>query len=225
MAARHNRRFIRDARSIRAEGHVVSASFDDAQVLTLFLRENVAEDAALFALEVLASGAEFVEHTARHKNGCRQLGSGVVEFLSRGLAVILENADVLESAISLQILNPLRGQTQELFDLDVTDIPDMAIVAGIFQQNFVSPHRSHAVVESVAAAGRLAFDVIQSLRMDNRARRPRTTIHAGQGGDHIGYVGGRATKTAGLGAWRGLADVVARDHPGPGYGILAQFHG
>ena len=149
------------------------------------MRQNVAEDAALLALEVLASGAEFVEHTARHKNGCRQLGSGVVEFLPGCLAVILENADVLESAIALQILNPLRGQTQELLDLDVTGIPDMAIVAGIFQQNFVSAHRSHAVVESVAAAGRLAFDVVQGLRMDDRARRPRAPIHAGQGGDDI----------------------------------------
>src|SRR6202795_902251 len=212
MAARHDPGLVRDTRSIRAEGHVVSASFDDAQVLTLFLRENVAEDAALFALEVLASGAEFVEHAARHKNGCRQLGSGVVEFLSRGLAVILENADVLESAISLQILNPLRGQTQELFDLDVTGIPDMAIVTGILQQNFVSAHRSHAVVESVAAAGRLAFDVVQGLRMNDRARRRRAAIHTGQGGDDVGSVGGGATKTAGLGAWRGLAGIVASDH-------------
>src|ERR1700676_1568312 len=101
----------------------------------------------------------------------------------------------------------------------------MAIVAGIFQQKFVSAHRSPAVVESVAAAGRLAFDVIQGLRMDNRARRPRAAIHAGRGGDDIRSVGGRATKTAGLGAWRGLADIVASDHPGTGDGIFAQFHG
>src|SRR5260370_5058823 len=119
MAARHNPGFIRNSRRVRAEGHVVSARLHDTQVLTFFLRQNVAENAALFALEVLASGAEFVEHTARHKNGCRQLGSGVVEFLSRSLAVILENADVFESAIALQILNPLRGYAQELFDLDV----------------------------------------------------------------------------------------------------------
>src|SRR5216683_133293 len=187
MAARHDPGLVRDAWSIRAEGHVVSSRFDDAQVLTLLLRQNVAEDAALFALEVLASGAEFVADAARHENSCRQLGSGVVEFLSRGLAVILENADVLESAIALQILNPLRGQTQELFHLDVTGIPDMAIVAGILQQNFVSAHRSHAVVESVAAAGRLAFAMVQGLGMDQRARRPRAAIHAGQVGDDMGW--------------------------------------
>src|ERR1700686_3691997 len=182
MAARHNPGCIRNARRVRAEGPVVAARLHDTQVLTFFLRQNVAENAALFALEVLASGAKFVEDAARHENSCRQLGSGVVEFLSRSLAVILENADVLESAIALQILNPLRGQTQELFDLDVTGIPDMAIVAGIFPQNFVSAYRSHAVVESVAAAGGLAFDVVQGLRMDNRARRPRAAIHPGQGG-------------------------------------------
>jgi hypothetical protein len=38
----------------------------------------------------------------------------VLEFLSGALAVILENADVLEPAVALQILNSLRGQTQEL---------------------------------------------------------------------------------------------------------------
>src|SRR5260370_20374754 len=169
MAARHDPGLVRDTRSIRAEGHVVSSRFDDTQVLTLLLRENVAEDAALFALEVLASGAEFVEHTARNKNGCRQLGSGVVEFLPGCLAVILENADVLESAIALQILNPLRGQTQALFNLDVTRIPDMAIVAGIFQQNFVSAHPSPAVVEAVAAAGPPPLRWVQGLRMGHPA--------------------------------------------------------
>src|SRR5882762_3410700 len=225
MAARHDPSLVRHARSIRAESHVVSSRFDNAQVLTLLLRQNVAEDAALFALEVFASGAEFVEHTARHENGCRQLGSGVVEFLSGCLAVILENADVLEAAVALQILNPLCRQTQELFDLDVTGIPDMAIVAGILQQNFVSAHRSHSVVESVASAGRLAFDVVQGLRMNDRAGRPCAAIHAGQVSNDLGWLGGSATKRAGLGAWRGLADIIASDHPGAGDGIFAQFHG
>src|SRR4029077_4098158 len=224
MAARHNPGFIGDARSIGAEGYVVSAIFDDAQGLILLLGQNVAENATLFALEIVACGTEFVENAAWHKNSCGQLRSGVVEFLSRGVAVILENADVLEPAIALQILNPLRGQTQELFDLDVTGIPDVAIVAGIFQQNLVSAHRSHAVVESVAAAGRLTFDVVQGLRMYDRARRPCAAIYAGQVSNDFGWLGGSSTKGAGLGAWRGLADIVASDHPGPGDGIFAQFH-
>src|SRR6266446_1194757 len=225
MAARHDPGLVRDARSVGAESHVVSSRFHDTQVLTFFLRQNVAEDAALFALEVFASGAKFVEDAAWHKNGCRQLGSGVVEFLPGCLAVILENADVLESAVALQILNPQRGQAQELFDFDVGGIPDMAVVAGIFQQNFVSAHRSHAVIESVAAARRLAFDVVQGLWMDQRARRPRAAIHAGQVGDDMGWVGGSTTKGAHFGARREFADVVAGDHPGTGDGIFAQFHG
>src|SRR5882762_2569601 len=225
MAPRHNPGFVRNARRIGAEGYVVSAIFYDAQALLLLLCQNVAENATFLALEIVASGAEFVEHAAWHENSCRQLGRGVVEFLSGCLAVILENADILESAVALQILNPQGGQTQELFDLDVTGIPDMAIVAGIFQQNFVSAHRSHAVVESVAAAGRLAFDVVQGLRMNDRAGRPCAAIHAGQVSNDLGWLGGSATKRAGLGAWRGLADIIASDHPGAGDGIFAQFHG
>src|SRR5260370_36068506 len=120
VGARHDAGLVREGRSIRAEGHVVSSSFNDAQVLTFLLRQNVAEDAALFALEVLASGAEFVKDTAWHKNGRRQLGIRLVEFLSGCLAVFLDNADVLDAAVALQIMNPMRGQTQILFDLEVS---------------------------------------------------------------------------------------------------------
>ena len=51
--------------------------------------------------------------------------------------MILENADVLEPAVALQILNSLRGQAQKLLDFEVARIPEMAVVAGIFEQDFV----------------------------------------------------------------------------------------
>src|ERR1700674_4517473 len=131
MAARHNPGFIRDARSIGAEGHVVSAIFDDPQALMLLLGQNVAEDATLFALEIVASGAEFIEDATRHESGCGQLRRGMVEFLSGALAVILENADVLEPAVALQILNPHRSQTKKLFNFQIARVPDVAVMAGI----------------------------------------------------------------------------------------------
>ena len=104
----------------------------------------------------------------------------------------------LKPAVALQILNPQRGQTQELFDFDVARIPEMAVVARIFEQNFVSADRSHAVVEAVAAAGRLAFDVVERMRMDDGARRPGAAIHARQVGDDLGGLGGRHRKTGRL---------------------------
>jgi hypothetical protein len=104
--------------------------------------------------------------------------------------VILENADVLEAAVALQILNAQRGQTQKLFDFGVARIPEMAVVARIFQQNFVSAHRSHAVVEAVAAARRFAFDVVERMGMDDGTRRPGAAIHAGQVGDDLRGLGG-----------------------------------
>src|SRR6266478_5109553 len=61
--------------------------------------------------------------------------------------------------------------------------------------------------------------------MDERARRPRAAIHAGQVGDDMGRVCGGTTKRAHFGARRELADIVAGDHPGTGDGIFAQFHG
>src|ERR1039457_6541957 len=109
MAARHNPGFIRRARGLGGEGHLGSRGFPDAQVLPLLLRQNVAEDAALFTLEIVASGAELVKDAARHESGCRELRGRVLEFLAGSLAVVLENADVLEAAVALQILNSQRG--------------------------------------------------------------------------------------------------------------------
>ena len=139
MAARHDPSFVRDARRIGTEGHVVSAHFDHAQVLPLLLRENVAENAALFGFEIVAPSTEFVEDAARHKDGCGELGSGVFEFLSGSRAVILENADVFEPAVALQILKPQRSQTKELFDFGVPGIPQMAVVARILEQTLCAP--------------------------------------------------------------------------------------
>src|SRR5208337_4383036 len=225
MAAGHDPGFVGDARSKGAEGQVVSANFDDAQALALLLRQNVAENAALLGFEIVASGAQFVEDAAWHESGCSELGRGMVELLSGSRSVILENADVLEAAVALQILDPLRRKTQELFHFDVACIPDMAVVTGIFDQYFVSADRSHAIVEAIAAAGRFAFDVVERMRMDYRARRPCAAIHAGQVGDDVRWLRGRTTKTAGFGARRGLDDIVAGDHPGTRDGIFAELHG
>jgi hypothetical protein len=149
----------------------------------------------------------------------------VLEFLSGCRAVILENADVLEPAVALQILYSHRGQTQELFDFEVARIPEVGVVARIFEQHFMSADRSHAVVEAVAAARRLAFDVVQRMRMDDRARRPGAAIHARQVGDDLRRRGGRTAKPAGLGTGSGLDDIVTGNHPGTGNGIFAEFHG
>src|SRR5450755_4631187 len=134
MAARHDPGFVRHARSKWAKGRVVTANFEDAQVLLFLLRQDVTENAALFAFEILASGAKFVEHATRHKSGCGQLGSRVLELLPCGLAMILEDADVLEAGVALQVLKPRSGQTQKLFRLCVARIPEMSIVARIFEQ-------------------------------------------------------------------------------------------
>ena len=147
MAARYNPSFVRNPRSIGAKRHIVAAHFNDAQPLALLLRENVAENAAFFALKILAPSAQLIQDAARHKNRRRQLRRGVIEFLSRRLAMILENADVLKPAVALQILNSLRGQPQKLLDFDVLGIPDVAIVPWIFQQNLVRSDRSHAVIK------------------------------------------------------------------------------
>ena len=147
------------------------------------------------------------------------------EVLAGCFAVILENADVLEPAVALQILNSHRGQSQELFDFEVARIPEVGVVARIFEQDFMRADCSHAVVEAVPAARRLAFDVVERMRMDDGARRPGAAIHSGQGGDDLAWLGGRTAKPAGLRRWSRLDDIVTGNHPGTCDGIFAEFHG
>src|SRR5579862_5401334 len=119
MAAWHDPRFIGNPRSVGAKRYIVAARFNDAQPLALLLRQNVAENAALFALKIFTPSPQLIQDAPRHKNGRRQLRGGMIEFLSRRLAMILENTDVLKPAVAFQILNSLRGQPQALLDLDV----------------------------------------------------------------------------------------------------------
>src|ERR1700719_3558045 len=107
MAARHHPGLVRDPGRIGTKSNIVAANLDDAQSLSLLLSQNVAENAALFRLIVVAPGAQLVEHAARHERSCRQLRSRMFKFLSRPLSVIFEDADVLQAAVTLQILNSL----------------------------------------------------------------------------------------------------------------------
>ena len=142
----------------------------------------------------------------------------------RSGAVILEDADVLEPAVALQILNAQRRQTQKLFDFKVARSPEMAVMTRIFQQNFMRPHRSHAVVKTIATARRLALDVVERMRMDDGARRPGAAVHTGQVGDDLRCLSGRTAKPAGFGMRSGLDDIITGNHPGTGDGIFAEFH-
>ncbi len=67
MGARENPGFVGNARSVGTQGNVVSAGFEHAEGLALFLAEDVAEHAALFGDEVFASCAQFVKYAARNK--------------------------------------------------------------------------------------------------------------------------------------------------------------
>ena len=70
----------------------------------------------------------------------------MIELLSGALAVILEDADVLEAAVALQILDAHRCQPQELFDLAIGHIPHVAVMTRIFDENFMGANRPHSVV-------------------------------------------------------------------------------
>ncbi len=64
------------------------------------------------------------------------------------------------------------ARRRNMADLIVAGIPELAVVPGIFDQDFMSANRIHAVVDAVAAAAGLAFNVIERRGMHHGARRP-----------------------------------------------------
>src|SRR5437588_6040900 len=131
MASRHDPSLIGNPRRVRTESNKVAAHFQHALVLTKFMRNDVAEDAALLLLEIIASGSQLIEHATRHESGRSELSGRMFEFLPSTGSVILEDADVLEASIPFQILNSVGDQQQELFDFGVAGVPQMPVVSWI----------------------------------------------------------------------------------------------
>src|SRR5580658_3836226 len=100
----------------------------------------------------------------------------MAEFLPGVWPEILEEADVLDAWIVLQVHDALGGQSQELPDLVVAGLPEMPVVPGIFHQNFMSADGTHAIIDAVATAVGLAFNVVQRRGMHHRARGPTRSV-------------------------------------------------
>src|SRR5207302_5169676 len=158
VISRQDPGLIRNAGRVRPQSQVISATLDYALGLALLLLNDVAEDAALLAGEILASGAQFIEHPARNEHGGSQLRSWMRELLPRILAEIFEQADVLKAGIALQIEDALGGEAEEMRDFFVGCIPKVTIMIRIFHQHFVRADGSHAIVDAVAAAPGLPLD-------------------------------------------------------------------
>src|ERR1700684_3668928 len=68
VIARQDPGFVGDARRVGTEGEIISAGLNNAQSLPLLLLNNVAKNAAFLAEEVLATGAQLVEHAPRNEH-------------------------------------------------------------------------------------------------------------------------------------------------------------
>src|SRR5437764_3952226 len=169
--------FVGHARRIGTAGNVLTAALHDANLLLLFLRQNIAEDATLLALVVLAAGAQLVEHAARHKRRRRELPVRMVEFLTAERAMVLKDGDVFKSAVALEINDALGGEPEKLLDFRVAGVPKIAVVARIFNQHLVRSYGAHVHVEAVFLAVRFTFASV------NRRAMPHTPCPPGATND------------------------------------------
>ena len=109
----------------------------------------------------------------------------MAEFLACAFTVILVETYVLDARIALEIEDALGGQAQKMSDLVVTGIPQMTVVARIFDQHFMRANRVHAVVNAIASAVRFAFNMVKRAGMNDGTSRPGNAGRAGRSGDHL----------------------------------------
>src|SRR3982074_3583693 len=102
----------------------------------------------------------------------------------------------------------------------------MAVVARILHQDFVRTDGMHAVVQAVPAAAGLSLNVIKRFGMHYGTSGPRRSARVWHSCDDLrGRRRIRAKEASGFRTWRALGRIISGDDPGPGNGILAEFHG
>src|SRR5208282_6552669 len=98
----------------------------------------------------------------------------------------------------------------------------MPIMRAVLHQYFVRADGAHAVVDAIAASGRLPLDVVQGGGMNHGARRPRRSGRSGNIGDELRRFAGVWAEPAKRFHSRGtIGNIVSRNYPRPCDWILA----
>src|ERR1700687_4115049 len=149
----------------------------------------------------------------------------MAEFLPGILTIVFEQADVFDARIAFEVEDALGDQAEEVCNLIVAGVPQVPVVARIFDQHFMCADRVHAVINTVAAAVGFALNAVKRRGVNNGTRGPWDAGGIGRFRDHLQRRRGTIAKTAdGLRTRSGFGRIIASDDPGAGDGILAEFH-
>ncbi len=103
----------------------------------------------------------------------------MLELLPGTAAVVLEDADILEAPVTLQVLNALRRQQQELADFWSLAFQRCPSWRGFSISTSCAPTGTHAIINAVRPAQRVALNVVQGHGMHHGARGPRYILRPG----------------------------------------------
>src|ERR1700686_2166571 len=136
----------------------------------------------------------------------------MAEFLAGVLAMVFEQADVLDARIALKIEDALGDQAEKVSNLIVAGAPQMRVVSRVFDQHFMRADRVHAVINAVAAAAGFALDAVKRRGVNDGTRGPWDAGGIGRFRDHLQRRRGTIAKTAdGLRTRSGFGRIIARD--------------
>src|ERR1017187_822364 len=121
----------------------------------------------------------------------------MAELLAGILAVVLEEADVLDARIALQVEDALGGDAEEVRDFVIAGAPKVSVVVGVFYQHFMRADGVHAVINAVTAAVGFALDAVERSGMDDRTRGPGSARRVRRFRDDLQRRRGSIAETAG----------------------------
>jgi hypothetical protein len=157
VVARRDHELEGEARRVgRERDEAPLVPHDAAAVLPLEL-EQVAEEAALLSLEVLAERLELAADADRVDRRRDDLAVRVVEGRARRRPAVLEDQHVLEPRVAVEVDQAVAPARHHVADLRDVEVGEIALVLGRLHHHLVRPHAPHRVVGPLRALVRRPF--------------------------------------------------------------------
>src|SRR5579884_3762751 len=131
-------------------------------------------------------------------------------FLAGQRALILVHADILEARILLEVGDARGPDPEHALDFLVSELGEIPVVPGRFNDDFVGAERAHFVVHAFGLAAKFALDPVNGRGMRGHPDLPWSLGRP----DEDGRLGGHGFRLEGALGWRfGASATLPEDDP------------
>ena len=176
MILGHDPRLEREARRKRRDGKEILVLRNDARGIVHFLADDVAENAALFVLEILLGPFQFFQRLLGDNGQRDHLRVRMLQRRSRRLAVIFEDQNVLESLVALQIDHPVAERPDHVFHPLDGKVGERRAMFRCLDDHLMRAHAVHLVEHAFGRAVQTAFNAQRRKFVGDYAHPPSRRV-------------------------------------------------